>query len=218
MLTYLGQPDPIIQVSSLGENDMELRAAIEMRRTIRRFIAPPTEEQLDRLLEAGSKAPSAGNKQAWFVVVITEQRTIRRLGKIKQRILRKYFPDTERGRDMLQQQEEAFNNCTTLIVYSYAPEKKDPHRYDMGSAWLFVGHLCLVALEENLGTQIVAFWEDGEEEIDHMLGVPSGYRQCTAINIGVPDPSYEPPKKVLKSRSKWIFREKWNELQNQKDM
>jgi nitroreductase len=190
---------------------MELRAAIEMRRTIRRFIAPPNEEQLERILEAGSKAPSAGNKQAWFVVVITGKETIRHLGRIKKRILRKYFPDTEKGRAMLQQQEEAFNNCMTLMVYSYAPEKKDPHRYDMGSAWLFVGNLCLAALEENLGTQIVAFWEDGEEEIDNMLGVPSEYRQCTAINIGVPDPSYEPPKKVLKPRSKWIFREKWPE-------
>lgn len=189
---------------------MDLRAAIEMRRTIRRFMAPPTEEQLERILEAGSKAPSAGNKQAWFVVAITDQDTVRYLGRIKKRILRKYFPDTEKGRAMLQQQEEAFNNCTTLMVYSYAPEKKDPHRYDMGSAWLFVGHLCLAALEENLGTQIVAFWEDGEEEVDNILGVPSGYRQCTSVNIGVPDPSYEPPEKVLKPRSKWIFREKWD--------
>jgi len=188
---------------------MDLRAAIEMRRTIRRFKAPPTEEQLKRLLEAGAKAPSAGNKQAWFVVVITEPKTIHRLGKIKKRILGKYFPDNEEGRARLQGQEEAFNNCTTLMIYSYAPEPKDPHRYDMGSAWLFVENLCLAALEENLGTQIVAFWEDGEEEIDKMLGVPSKYRQCTAVNIGVPDPSYEPPQKVLKSKSKWVFRERW---------
>jgi nitroreductase len=162
---------------------MDLRAAIEKRRTIRRFIAPPTEEQLERILEAGAKAPSAGNKQAWFVVVVTEQETIHHLGRIKKRILLKYFPDTEKGQAMLQQQEKAFNNCTTLMVYSYAPEEKDQHRYDMGSAWLFVGNLCLAALEENLGTQIVAFWEDGEEEIDDMLDIPSKYRQCTAVNI-----------------------------------
>ena len=55
---------------------MDLRAAIEKRRTIRRFMAPPTEEQLELLLEAGANAPSAGNKQAWFVVVITEQETV----------------------------------------------------------------------------------------------------------------------------------------------
>jgi nitroreductase len=195
----------------MGEISMDLRAAIEKRRTIRKFITPPTEEQLERLLEAGERAPSAGNKQAWFVVVITEKETIHRLGKIKKRILLKYFPDTEKGRAVLQQQEKAFNNCTTLMVYSYAPEEKDPHRYDMGSAWLFVENLCLAALEENLGTQIVAFWEDGEEEIDKMLGVPSKYRQCTAVNIGVPDPSYKPPKKVFKSKPKWVFREKWPE-------
>lgn len=190
---------------------MDLRAAIEKRRTIRRFIAPPTEEQLERLLEAGSKAPSAGNKQAWFVVVLTEQETRQRLGKIKKRIMLRYFPDTEESRIRLDRQVKAFNNCTTLMVYSYAPEEKDPHRYDMGSAWLFVENLCLTALEENLGTQIVAFWEDGEEEIDKMLGVPSKYRQCAAVNIGVPDPSYKPPEKVFKPKSKWVFREKWSE-------
>ena len=190
---------------------MDVMAAIEKRRTIRRFIAPPTAAQLDRLLDAGARAPSAGNKQAWFVVVINEKETIQRLGKIKRRILLKYFPDTEKGRAMLQQQEEAFDNCTTVMVYSYAPEKKDPHRYDMGSAWLFVENMCLAALAENLGTQIVAFWEDGEEEIDHMLGIPSEYRQCTAVNIGVPDPSYDPPQKVLKPKSRWVFREKWPE-------
>ena len=190
---------------------MDLIAAIEKRRTIRRFAAPPTDEQLQRILEAGALAPSAGNKQAWFVVVIKDEKTIHRLGEIKRRILVDYFPKTDKGREMLQEQQDAFDRCTTILVYSYAPEEKDPHRYDMGSAWLFVENVCLAALEENLGTQIVAFWSDGEEEIDRMLGVPPQYKQCTSVNIGVPDPDYQPPQKVLKPPSKWIFQEKWPE-------
>jgi nitroreductase len=31
----------------------------------------------------------------------------------------------------------------------------------------------------------------------------------TGLNIGVPDPSYVPNKKILKPTVKWIFREKW---------
>jgi len=51
---------------------MDILEAIEQRRTIRKFSAPPTGEELERVLEAGAKAPSAGNRQAWFVIVIND--------------------------------------------------------------------------------------------------------------------------------------------------
>ena len=55
---------------------MDIYDAIEQRRTIRKFSAPPTGEQLRRVLEAGAKAPSAGNRQAWFAVIITVVTTL----------------------------------------------------------------------------------------------------------------------------------------------
>ena len=65
------------------------------------------------------------------------------------------------------------NNITTEPeFYTYAPEPDDPHRYDMGSAWLFVENLCLAAVSEGLGTQLFAYWDDAEEEVNQVLGVP----------------------------------------------
>lgn len=188
---------------------MDLWETIEKRRTIRKFSAPPTEEQLDRLLEAGAKAPSAGNRQAWFVIIINAPGTREKLGEIKKTLNATFTPDTETGRAMLQMQKDVFNNSTSLMFYTYAPEPDDPHRYDMGSAWLFVENLCLAAVSEGLGTQLFAYWDDAEEEVNHVLGVPEKYKQVIGVNVGIPDPAFKPATKVLKSKSKWIFREKW---------
>jgi nitroreductase len=188
---------------------MDLWETIEKRRTIRKFSAPPTEEQLDRLLEAGAKAPSAGNRQAWFVIIINAPGTREKLGEIKKTLNATFTPDTETGRAMLQMQKDVFNNSTSLMFYTYAPEPDDPHRYDMGSAWLFVENLCLAAVSEGLGTQLFAYWDDAEEEVNRVLGVPEKYKQVIGVNVGIPDPAFRPATKVLKSKSKWIFREKW---------
>jgi nitroreductase len=188
---------------------MDLWEAIEKRRTIRKFAAPPTEEQLERLLDAGAQAPSAGNRQAWFVIIVKDSETRERLGEIKKNLNARRTPDTEKGRAMLQIQKDVFENATSLVFYTYAPEPDDPHRYDMGSAWLFVENLCLAALTEGLGTQLFAYWDDAEEEVNRLLGVPEKYKQVIGVNVGVPDPAFKPSTKVLKSKSKWIFREKW---------
>jgi hypothetical protein len=31
------------------------------------------------------------------------------------------------------------------------------------------------------------------------------------VNLGIPDPSYKPKQKMLKSEAKWIFNERWPE-------
>ncbi len=188
---------------------MELWDVFEKRRTIRKFSSPPGEEQLKRLLKAGSLAPSAGNRQAWFVVVINDPGTREKLGAIKHTQNAAFTPDTEKGRALLQAQKEVFRNSTSLMVYTFAPAEKDPHRYDMGSAWLFVENFCLAAIPEGLGTQMFAYWDDFEKEVNRMLGVPDKYKQVVGINVGVPYPEYQPPQKVYKDESKWVFRETW---------
>jgi nitroreductase len=188
---------------------MELWDVFEKRRTIRRFVSPPSEAQLKRLLKAGSLAPSAGNKQAWFVVVINDPATRERLGTIKHAENAVFTPDTLKGRTLLQAQKEVFRNSTSLMVYTFTPVEKDPHRYDLGSAWLFAENLCLAAVPEGLGTQMFAYWDDCEKEVNRILGVPDKYRQVIGINVGVPDPDYAPPQKAYKAESKWIFRERW---------
>ncbi|MEW6671795.1 MAG: nitroreductase family protein [Thermodesulfobacteriota bacterium] len=191
---------------------MDFWKVINDRRTIRRFAGAPTAEQLDRLLEAGAMAPSAGNRQAWFVIVVTDPSVRRRLGEIKWKINAAYTPDTERGRALLQAQKDVFIDSTALVFYTFAPEPDDPHRYDLGSVWMMMENLSLAAVAMGLGTQIFTYWDEAEETVNRLLGVPETYRQVAGMNIGLPHPDFHPAAKVFKSKSKWIFREKWPTL------
>jgi nitroreductase len=57
--------------------------AIRSRRNVRSYgegaIAP---EDLDRILEAARRAPSAGNQQAWDLVVCTDREQLTRLARV----------------------------------------------------------------------------------------------------------------------------------------
>ena len=62
---------------------METWDAIRSRRNVRsyqeRAIAP---EDLDRVLEAGRRTPSAGNQQAWDFVVCTDREQLTQLARV----------------------------------------------------------------------------------------------------------------------------------------
>jgi len=130
-----------------------------------------------------------------LMVVVTDSATRENIGRIKHTQNSAFTPDTEKGRALLAAQKEVFRNSTSLVVYTFAPEENDPHRYDMGSAWLFVENFCLAAVDAGLGSQLFGLWDEFEEQVNRLLGVPH--------------PDYRPPEKLYKAEAKWIFRETW---------
>src|SRR4030042_365009 len=75
-----------------GRHVMDIYEGIEKRRTVRIFKKGATEEQLRRILLAGSKAPSAGNRQSWEFVVIDDPKIIGPLAEIKYQVNRTFAP------------------------------------------------------------------------------------------------------------------------------
>jgi nitroreductase len=69
--------------TSVREGDVETWDAIRSRRNVRsyseRAIAP---EDLDRILEAAWRTPSAGNQQAWDFVVCTDREQLAQLARV----------------------------------------------------------------------------------------------------------------------------------------
>jgi len=62
---------------------MDLYEAIEKRRTIRRFKGPATREQLNRIIDAGTKAPSPGNRRNWEFIVLEDPSLIEKISERK---------------------------------------------------------------------------------------------------------------------------------------
>ena len=58
---------------------METWDALRARRNVRTFTRQPIEpHDLDQILEAGRRAPSASNWQPWDFVVVTDREQLRR--------------------------------------------------------------------------------------------------------------------------------------------
>jgi hypothetical protein len=66
-----------------GEVEVETWDAIRSRRNVRSYgqgaIAP---QDLDQILEAARRTPSAGNQQAWDLVVCTDRQQLAQLAKV----------------------------------------------------------------------------------------------------------------------------------------
>ena len=189
---------------------MELYEAIEKRRSIRKFKSPPTEEQLQRVLQAGGLAPSAFNRQGWDVVIVDDPALIEKIADIKSRLNRGLGSAVEGSiEDHARRQKAAFANSTLLLVYHRLGKNERESRYDAGSAWLLMENICLAAVAEGLGTRILSFWDWAEEEVNSLLQVPEGKKQVSAINIGVPDSTEAIRPRALKAQEKWVHRNRF---------
>lgn len=67
---------------------MEVFEAIRTRRSIRVYEDRPVEkEKLERILEAARLAPSAGNRQPWRFIVVTDPKVKDELKEVKKRMM-----------------------------------------------------------------------------------------------------------------------------------
>jgi nitroreductase len=189
---------------------VELYEAIQKRRSIRKFISPPTEEQLQRVLRAGGLAPSAFNRQGWDVVIVDDPALIEKIADIKYRLNRGLGSAVEGSiEEHALRQKTAFANSTLLLVYHRLGKNERESRYDAGSAWLLMENICLAAVAEGLGARILSFWDWAEEEVNNLLRVPPGKKQVSAINIGVPDSTEAIRPRALKAQEKWVHRNRF---------
>ncbi|MGZ3604563.1 MAG: nitroreductase family protein, partial [Syntrophales bacterium] len=62
---------------------MEMHEVMAKRRTIRIFKKKASEEQLKKIILAGTQAPSAGNSQPWEFIIIDDQKTIDQIAEQK---------------------------------------------------------------------------------------------------------------------------------------
>lgn len=173
---------------------MEVRKAIELRRSIRRFQEKPVEEEvLQRLIEAGSLAPSASNLQAWKFILITR-------------------PDLVRKVDMF---SPGLSGKPPVILaicsdYRYAEEKGGPNSKIYGcimDAAMAAENIMLAALEEGLGTCAIKSYN--EVAVRKLLNLPDHLHMELLISIGYPDG--EPRERSRKGLAEILSFNEWED-------
>jgi nitroreductase len=159
---------------------MDVMDAIKARRSIRSYEDRVIEEdKLNRVLEAGRLAPSARNFQDWKFIVVSAEKT------------RKKLAEAAKDQTFVGEAPVVIVACGTVTDYVMTCGQLT-YPIDVAIA---VDHMTLKAVEEGLGScWIGAFYEDKVKEI---LGIPTEIRVVAMLPIGYPkeSPSQSPRKR-----------------------
>lgn len=146
---------------------MDLLPEIANRRSIRQFSEKPLDRAaLDRILDAGRRAPSAKNRQAWRFVVVTDRDTRLRI------------QEAAYGQEYVGDAGAVIALCTTNIDYTM-PNGQLSYPIDLGIAGAF---MMLQAEHEGLGTCPVTTFQ--EADIKAILTVPYKMRVVLLLLVG----------------------------------
>lgn len=178
---------------------MELYQTIEQRRTIRKFQGSATEDQLKRILAAGTRSPSGMNKQNWEFVVVDDPGIVDKISQIKYvhnrgKAAGEAVPE-EQEKGALKQRD-SFKNASLVVVYC------NRELADSVGPWLCIENMSLAAVAEGLGSRIARFSGDSVGQIDAVLHAPKQMELVAAISIGVP--AEEPAPRKLSPEGSWL--------------
>jgi nitroreductase len=146
---------------------METWDAIRSRRNVRsygqRAIAP---QELDRILEAAWRSPSAGNQQAWDFVVCTDREQLAQLASVGAAA-----------------RHVAGSAATIALVAprSDDPKMRDLVQFDLGQATM---GMMLAAADLGIGSAHAGV--DDQELARRLLGYPEDRFCALLITLGVP--------------------------------
>ena len=184
---------------------MEVKEAIEKRRTIRVFKNKISETELKNLLLAGSKAPSGSNGQTWEFIHVQDQALIDRIAELKYQMNRKFTPAPGQTLDEVDMaarfQQKAFANANVVVVCS--------GRGKVADGWLAVENILLSAVAEGLGAGIIALRDEPKAETEKLLEIPPDKELVCVLKIGVPNE--EPKPKKFREPFSWLHHNRYGE-------
>ncbi len=190
---------------------MDLYEAIKKRRSIRAFKAPATNEQLKRIILAGTKAPSGINLQNWEFIIVDDPKIIEKIIQIKCRLQQAspagkdqgidYHPPFE-NQNMELRLKRGFQNASVICQVS-----NRRHWAALGSVWLCIENMYLAAVAEGLGAWFCSFWSTYTAQVEKLLGLPKTHKLINVMVCGVP--GEEPGPKDMRPEYSWLHRNKY---------
>lgn len=146
---------------------METWDAIRARRNVRQFEDRQISgEDIDRILEAGRRTPSAMNEQRWDFIVVTDRAQLEELAKVW------------RGGGHV-----ATSAATVALVVPESDDQRAKHsiEYDLGQATM---SMMLAAADLGIGSGHSAV---ADQDLAHrVLGLPEDRRCAYLIALGYP--------------------------------
>ncbi len=157
---------------------METWDAVRARRNVRAYTDRAIADgDLDRILEAGRRAPSASNTQPWDFVVVTARGDLEELALVWKGAA------------------HIARSAATIVIVS--PIADEPRRaglieYDIGQASL---QMAVIAADLGIGSGHAAI--EDQDRLRRLLGIPDDRRGAFLLALGYPaDRPLAPLKKI----------------------
>ena len=151
---------------------------------------PVSGEDVDRILRAAVRAPSASNKQDWVFVVVRDPGVKRRLGELyregqqRSRGAGSSAPPTRPQPGHFAQDMEHVPVIVMACIANGGTRALG--MVQAASIYPAVQNLMLAAAALGLGTRLTTIWHSAEAEIKELLGIPDDYSPAALIPLGYP--------------------------------
>ncbi len=199
---------------------MEFYDVINKRRSIRQFEDREIPiEVLERILDAGLKAPSSNHQRRWELVTLTDKSIIQELAKFIRpypcRIQEPKTPQQEMFKIAYPRQRSMVEESACVILpyfkqkYSFDNSKNDYGLMDYGAAWALVENLLLAATAEGLGSVVHIPVKKEPEQIKEFMNIPDGYYLPTLVILGYPAKDALLASEVKATMGKKVQKNKW---------
>ena len=189
-------------------DEIGLFEAIYSQRAIRRLKPDPVSDELvDKLIEAATKAPSGGNTQPWAFVVVRDAGAKRAIGEWYLDAWNRTYgaiPQDQRGNlpanltRVYGAAEHLANHLAEVPVFIIACIKGAARagRGHMagfyGSIYPAVQNVLLAARGLGLGASLTTLHKLHEDEVKELLGIPDDVETVALIPVGHPIGRYGP--------------------------
>jgi len=171
---------------------MDVLKAIKARRSIRLFKDNPVDDELiEKILEAGIWAPSAGNLQAWVFIVVRNKR------------IKEALSEAALGQPWVRDAPVIIVACADRLRSSTRYGERGWELYSVQDATLAVGNMMLAATALGLGTVFIGAFN--ENAVQKILRLPRHLRPICLLPVGWPAEAPNPPPR--RPLSKVVFRE-----------
>lgn len=200
--------------------EIGLFEAMYTQRAIRYLKSDPVSDDIiEKLIEAASKAPSGGNRQPWRFIVIRDADLKQKLGEYYyQAWLAAYGPsESPTGglqrhvRDSATYLAENMKDVPVLIM---ACVEHDGSPVTMGrgsSIYPAIQNLLLAARGLDLGSVITSLHKRYESEVKELLGIPDNVETAALLPIGYPQDGVEYGSTRRQPVKEITYWERWGE-------
>ena len=199
---------------------MEFYEVINKRRSIRQFEEREIpREVLERILDAGLKAPSSNHQRRWELVTLTDKPMILALAKFIRpypcRIQEPKTPQQEMFKIAYPRQRTMVEESACVILpwfkqkYLLSEDKNGYGLMDYGAAWALIENMLLAATAEGLESVVHIPVKKEPEQIKEFLKVPDGWCLPALVVLGYPVKDPLLPTQVKATVENKVHWNKW---------